>query len=64
MTDYSESLPDPRCTNPAVEHAWREKCIRDAAYYRSLRRAPCVGNELEDWLAAEKEIDGLRGLRA
>jgi len=60
---HSPELPDPYCTHPQAEHAWREKCIRDAAYFRSLRRAPAVGNSLEDWLAAEREIDGLRANR-
>jgi Protein of unknown function (DUF2934) len=60
---HSPELPDANCTHPGVERAWREKCIRDAAYFRSLRRAPCVGKELEDWLAAEREIDGPRAER-
>ena len=59
----SPDLPDPYCTHPDAEHAWREKCIRDAAYFRSLRRVPGVGNELEDWLAAEREIDDVRASR-
>ena len=54
---HSPHLPDASCTHPDVERAWREKQIRDAAYFRSLRRAECPGNELEDWLAAEQEID-------
>ena len=50
-------LPDAATTNPQVEAAWRRRMIREAAYFRSLRRQPCDGNELEDWLAAEKEVD-------
>lgn len=57
---HSPERPDPNCTHPAAERAWREKQIRDAAYFRSLRRPPGCGKELEDWLAAEQEIDGLR----
>ena len=35
--------------------------IRQAAYFRSQKRNQCDGKELEDWLAAEKEVDeGLR----
>ena len=60
---HSPDLPDPCSTHPDAEHAWREKCIRDAAYFRSLRRVPCVGKEIEDWLAAESEFDGLRANR-
>jgi len=51
------SLPDASTTNPAVEAAWRQKMIREAAYFRSQHRRPCYGKELEDWLAAEKEVD-------
>ena len=54
-------LPDATTTNPAVEAAWRNRMIRQAAYYRSQHRRPCVGKELEDWLAAEQEVDGLLG---
>ncbi len=54
---HAPDLPDAGCTHPDVEHAWREKRIRDAAYFRSLRRAPGPGKEMEDWLAAEREID-------
>jgi hypothetical protein len=50
-------LPDAATTNPAVEAAWRNRLIRQAAYFRSQKRQPCVGNEFEDWLAAEKEVD-------
>ena len=35
----------------------REEMIRQAAYYRSLHRRHIHGKELEDWLAAEQEID-------
>jgi hypothetical protein len=36
---------------------WREEMIRHTAYIRSQRRATCPGKELEDWLAAEQEVD-------
>jgi hypothetical protein len=35
----------------------REAMIRTAAYYRAQRRRFESGHELEDWLAAESEID-------
>jgi Protein of unknown function (DUF2934) len=38
---------------------WREPMIRRAAYLRSLNRGFQPGKELEDWLAAEEEIDHL-----
>jgi Protein of unknown function (DUF2934) len=49
-------LPDANTTNPDVEAAWRNRMIREAAYFRSQHRNPCCGKELEDWLAAEKEV--------
>lgn len=35
----------------------REAMIRDAAYRRYAQRGYAPGHELEDWLAAETEID-------
>jgi hypothetical protein len=35
----------------------REALIATAAYYRAARRGFLPGHELEDWLAAEQEID-------
>ena len=55
------ALTDPRTTNPLVEQAWREKLVREAAYFRSQHRRPCPGKELEDWLAAEQEVDEALG---
>jgi hypothetical protein len=36
----------------------REQRIADAAYQRAEQRGFAPGNELEDWLDAEREIDG------
>jgi hypothetical protein len=36
----------------------RDEMIAVAAYYRAERRGFAPGAELEDWLAAEAEIDG------
>jgi Protein of unknown function (DUF2934) len=36
----------------------REARIAEAAYWRAERRGFTAGHELEDWLAAEKEVDG------
>lgn len=33
--------------------------VAEAAYYRAEKRGFAPGNELEDWLEAEKEIDAL-----
>jgi Protein of unknown function (DUF2934) len=53
---WPDDAPDPRATHPAIEAAWRQRMISEAAYFRSQKRQPCIGRELEDWLAAEKEI--------
>ena len=37
--------------------AQREAMIREAAYFRAERRAFASGGELEDWFAAEREVD-------
>ena len=42
-----------------ASHGWRESMIRRAACLRSLNRVFQPGKELEDWLAAEQEIDHL-----
>jgi hypothetical protein len=54
---HAPDLADPRSTNPEVEQTWRQKMIREAAYFRSLHRQPCEGKQLEDWLTAEREIE-------
>lgn len=35
----------------------REDLIQRAAYYKALQRNFAPGHELEDWLAAEREVD-------
>ncbi len=49
--------PDARTTHPLVEKAWRDRMIREAAYFRSQHRSPGPGKELDDWLHAEAEVD-------
>ena len=36
----------------------RERRIAEAAYYRAEQRGFAPGCEVEDWLAAEGEVDG------
>jgi hypothetical protein len=47
----------------AQESVWspeeREYMVAEAAYYRAERRGFAPGNEMEDWLQAETEIDSL-----
>jgi hypothetical protein len=40
-----------------IEPARRHTLICEAAYFRAERRGFCPGQELDDWLAAESEID-------
>jgi len=35
----------------------RESMIAESAYYRAERRGFAPGGELDDWLAAEREVD-------
>ncbi len=35
----------------------RERMIAEAAYYRALERGFAAADPLDDWLAAEREID-------
>jgi len=42
----------------------RETMIREAAYLVAERRGFMPGKELEDWLAAEREVDQLLAPRA
>ena len=45
-------------------HQYREELIRQAAYFRAQQRQrACVEHEVEDWLAAEIEIDGMLTIR-
>ena len=39
----------------------RHRLIAEAAYFRAEQRGFIPGEELEDWLAAEIEIDALLG---
>jgi hypothetical protein len=47
----------PVRTSKLVEPEEREAMIAEAAYYRAAARGFEAGHELEDWLAAESEID-------
>ena len=43
--------------NISPEERWR--MVATAAYHRAERRGFAPGHEVEDWLAAEKEIEGV-----
>jgi hypothetical protein len=40
-----------------VDATERQKLIAEAAYYRALKRGFSSGSDVQDWLAAEKEVD-------
>ena len=51
-------LFDPlRFVRPAGTQRSRQEQIAELAYFRALNRGFEPGHELEDWLAAEAEID-------
>lgn len=58
-----QPLPQPRRRTPfaapPVTPEQRELMIAEAAYYLAQRRGFAPGSELEDWLAAESEIEQL-----
>jgi hypothetical protein len=53
----SDSSASP--STPFIDADRRNAMISDAAYFRSERRGFCPGQELDDWLTAEREIDHL-----
>jgi len=48
---------EPRALRMQERHQW----IREVAYYKAMRRRFIPGDELVDWLAAEREVDALCG---
>lgn len=42
---------------PDVSSEARQRMIREAAYYRYMKRGYEPGHDVEDWLAAEAEIE-------
>lgn len=49
----------PTTAKSAVSPAERMKMIAEAAYYLAQKRGFSGGNELSDWVAAEKQVDAL-----
>lgn len=50
------SVPSPNSTSNEED---RLRMISDAAYFRALGRGFASGDPVDDWLAAEAEIDGI-----
>lgn len=53
----------PPVSTEQANIASRETMIREAAYFRAEHRSFAPGGELEDWFAAEREIDAVLGRR-
>jgi Protein of unknown function (DUF2934) len=54
----SQPIADPSpVANLMLEPSMRHELIAQAAYFRAQRRAFRPGHELEDWRAAEVEVD-------
>lgn len=49
--------PNSAATRAFIEPERRHTMISEAAYFRSEGRSFCPGRKLDDWLAAESEID-------
>lgn len=47
----------PAGTGKVLSPEERQRMIAEAAYYRALQRGFSGGDSVEDWLAAEREID-------
>ena len=45
----------------AARDAARRAMVAEAAYFRAAHRGFESGHELDDWLAAERDIDGVLG---
>jgi hypothetical protein len=56
-TRASETAATSYPATPGGATAQREGMIEKAAYYRAVARGFAPGHELEDWVAAEREVD-------
>lgn len=61
LPTHSDCVSDVAVQAEVAEAVARERSIALAAYYRAERRGFCPGCELEDWLAAEREVDNQSG---
>lgn len=54
--NHAHPTPAP-IHDEVLTSAGRERMIREAAYFRAEHRGFCPGQELEDWVGAEQEIN-------
>lgn len=59
--EFHEPWPEVKIPHAPVRLADRERRIAVLAYQFAEGRGFVPGHELEDWLAAEKEVDGQLG---
>jgi hypothetical protein len=57
-SEIAEPAPPMRAPAGFDPSSSREALIATAAYYRAQKRGFRPGHEIEDWLAAEREVDG------
>ncbi len=57
-TTKKTTTREPEATGGGNNHD-RRKLIAESAYFRAQRRGFNGGNPVEDWLAAEREIDAM-----
>jgi hypothetical protein len=62
--DPSRNIPHPPAAvssrgGPLIPASLRHDMIRDAAYFRAQARGFVPGKEIEDWLAAEQDVEEL-----
>ena len=60
----ARSAPMPSPPPPAVSPSERRERIARAAYRRAEQRGPGPSDPLQDWLAAEREVDALLAARS
>jgi hypothetical protein len=53
------AVADASRGSPLIPASLRHDMIRDAAYFRAQARGFVPGKEIEDWLAAEQDVEEL-----
>ena len=51
------SEPNSGSSATVIDASRRQDMIREAAYFRAQQRGFAAGEELQDWLVAEQQID-------
>ena len=52
---FSDRAKAPREIDPEL----RRQMVAEAAYYGAMNRGFAPGHEVEDWTAAEREVEGM-----